>query len=173
MLNRKNLVMSFVVVLLLAMLAGCAAGDAAMPEGEVQTSMEDALAAQDKAMQGLMTGAVEWTEAEVSSLLTELIKQNLGDMELVTGVTAKFSDGQIGLKIDTAAGPVVLVGDVMVEDNIVQVKLDQFSAMGMAATGPVLKLVEGALNRALNSPELGVALNVEAGDGTLGVGLGQ
>ena len=173
MLNRKNLVVSFVVVLLLAMLAGCAAGGAEMPEGDVEISMDAAMAAQEKAMQGLMTGQVEWTESEVSSLLTELIKQNLGEMGLITGVTAMFGDGQIALQIDTVAGPVQLVGDIMVTDNIVQVELDQASAMGMTATGPILAVVEGAINRALNSPELGVALNVEAGDGTLGVGMGQ
>jgi hypothetical protein len=84
-----------------------------------------------------------------------------------------FSDGQIAVQVDTAAGPVQLVGNVTVDNNIVSVELEQAAAMGMAATGPILKIVEGAINRALNSPELGVALMIDANDGELMVGLGQ
>ena len=172
MLNRKNLVVSFVVVLLLAMLAGCAAGSVTMPE-DVEVSMDAAMAAQEKAMQGLMTGQVELSSSELSSLLTELIKQNLGEMGLITGVTTAFNDGEIAILIDTVAGPVGLVGNVMVDDNIVSVDLQQASAMGMAATGPILEVVEGAINRALNDPSLGVALSIEAGDDSVMVGMGQ
>ena len=173
MLNRKNLVVSFVLVLLVAMLAGCAAGGAMMPEGDVEISMDAAMDAQNKAMAGLMAGEVALTDSELSSLATELIKQNLGDMGLVTGVTTMFGDGQIAIQIDTVAGPVQLVGNIMVDDNIVSVELEQAAAMGMAATGPMLGVVEGAINRALNSPELGVALDIQASDGELMVGLGQ
>lgn len=173
MLNRKNLVVSFVLVLLVAMLAGCTAGGATMPEGDVEVSMDAALAAQNKAMAGLMAGQVALTDSELSSLATELIKQNLGDMGLVSGVTTMFDDGQIAVQVDTVAGPIQLVGNIMVEDNIISVDLEQAAAMGMAATGPMLNVVEGAINRALNSPELGVALMIEASDGELMVGLGQ
>ena len=173
MLNRKNLVVSFVLVLLVAMLAGCAAGGATMPEADVEISMDAAMEAQTKAMAGLMAGQVALTVSELSSLATELIKQNLGEMGLITGVTTMFDDGQIAVQVDTVAGPVQLVGNIMVEDNIVSVELEQAAAMGMAATGPILDVVEGAINRALNSPELGVALNIEASDGELMVGLGQ
>jgi hypothetical protein len=173
MLNRKNLVVSFVLVLLVAMLAGCAAGGATMPEGEVEVSMDAAMEAQNKAMAGLMAGKVALTDSELSSLATELIKQNLGDMGLVTGITTMFSDGQIAVQVDTVAGPIQLVGNIMVDGNVVSVELEQAAAMGMAATGPMLGVVEGAINRALNSPELGVALDIQASDGELMVGLGQ
>ena len=173
MLNRKNLVVSFVLVLLVAMLAGCAAGGATMPESDVEVSMDAAMAAQNKAMAGLMAGEVALTDSELSSLATELIKQNLGEMGLISGITTIFNDGQIAVQVDTVAGPVQLVGNVAVNDNIVSVELEQASAMGMAATGPMLSVVEGAINRALNSPELGVALKIAASDGELMVGLGQ
>ena len=52
-------------------------------------------------------------------------------------------------------------------------KLDQAAAMGVAATGPMLNVVQGAINRALNSPELGVAVMVKANDGEVEIGLGQ
>ena len=173
MLNRKNLVVSFVVVLLLAMLAGCAAGGAAMPEDAPEISMDAAMAAQEKAMQGLMTGMVTLTDSELSSLATELLKQNLGEGGLVSGLVVQTEPGMMYISAETPFGPVQLVGNVMVEDNIVQVELDQAAAMGMNVSGPLLGVVEGALNRALNSPELGVAVSVEAGDGELSVGLGQ
>ena len=173
MLNRKNLVVSFVVVLLLAMLAGCAAGGATMPEEAPEISMDAAMAGQEKAMQGLMMGAATLSDSEISSLLTELVKQNLGEMGLITGITIQAEPGVLYVGIGTAMGDIELVGNVTVEDGIVQVDLQQAAAMGMNVTGPLLDVVEGAINRALNSPELGVALNIEAGDGELMVGMGQ
>ena len=173
MLNRKNLVVSFVVVLLLAMLAGCAAGGVTMPEEEVEISMDAAMAGQQKAMEGLMMGAATLSDSEISSLLTELIKQNMGDMGLLTGVTIQTEPGMMYISLDSPMGAVELVGNVEVVDNIVQVDLEQAAAMGMNVTGPLLDIVEGAINRALNSPELGVALMIEAGDGELMVGMDQ
>ena len=173
MLNRKSLVVSFVVVLLLAMLAGCSAGGATMPDGDVEISMDAAMAAQEKAMQGLMTGAVVLSDSELSSLATELIKQNLGEGGMVSGLTVQTEPGMMYISADTPFGAAELVGNVMVEDNIVKVDLEQAAAMGMNVSGPLLGVVEGAINRALNSPELGVAVSVEAGDGELSVGLGQ
>ena len=172
MLNRKNLAVSFVVVLLLALLAGCAPGGATMPAEDVEISMDAALAGQQKVMEGLMTGAVTVSDSEISSLLTELIKQNMGD-GLISGVTIQTDEGVMYITVDTPMGAAELVGDVMVEDNIVQVDLQQAAAMGMNVTGPMLGVVEGALNRALNSPELGVAISIDAGDGELSVGMGQ
>lgn len=173
MLNRKNLVVSFVVVLLLALLAGCGAGGATMPEEAPEISMDAAMAGQQKAMEGLMMGAATLTDSEISSLLTELIKQNLGEMGLITGVTIQTEPGMMYISIGTAMGDVELVGNVTVEDNIVSVDLEQAAAMGMNVSGPLLDVVEGAINRALNSPELGVAIQIEAGDGELMVGMGQ
>ena len=173
MLNRKNLVVSFVLVLLVAILSGCAAGGATMPEEAPEISMDAAMAGQQKAMEGLMMGAATLSDSEISSLLTELVKQNMGEMGLITGVAIQNEDGMMYITVDSAMGPVQLVGDVDVVDNIAQVKLDQAAAMGMTATGPILGVVEGAINRALNSPELGVMLSIESGDGELMVGMGQ
>ena len=171
MLNRKNLAVSFVLVLLLAVLSGCAAGGAMMPEEPVEISMDAAMAGQQKAMEGLMTGAATLSDSEISSLLTELIKQNMGDGGLVSDVSIQSEPGVLYINIGTPMGAVQLVGNVEVVDNIVQVDLQQAAAMGMNVTGPLLEVVEGALNRAMNSPELGVAVDIMAGDGEVTVGM--
>ena len=174
MLNRRYLVVSVVLVLLVAVLAGCGAGAAMLPDREVTVSIDEALAAQDAAMAGLLTGQAEWTESQFSSLVTELIKQNLGAGAPVQEVKAWFTPEGIVVAAALADGSqVVLAGDVMVENNRVKLDLKEAAAMGMVAAGPVLDMVEGAINRALDAPELGVAVAVDTGDGTLSLGLGQ
>lgn len=170
MLNRKTVTMTFVLVLMLSVLSGCMAGEAQL-ERMPEISMDAAMEAQNKAMSGLMAGQVEWTEEEFSSLLTALIQQNLGT-DMISGVAANFDPDQaIALAVGTPFGEAVLTGKIMVEDNILQVELDEASAMGMAASGAILNVVEGAINRALNDPSLGVAVGVETGDGTLSLSL--
>ncbi len=173
MLNRKNLVVTFVLVLLIAALSGCMAGGEAMLERSPDISMDAAMEAQNKAMAGLMAGQVEWTESEFSSLLTALIQQNLGS-DMISGVGANFNpDNEVVLAVGTPFGEAVLSGKLMVEDNILQIDLEEASAMGMSAAGSILGVVEGAINRALDDPSLGVAVGVETGDGTLFLSLGQ
>ena len=170
MLNRKTVTMTFVLVLLLSVLAGCTSGGA-MLEREPEISMDAAMEAQNKAMAGLMAGQVEWTEDEFSSLLTALLEQNVGT-DLVSGVKANFNPGnELVLAVGTPMGEAVLSGKLMVDNNILQVDLEEASAMGMAATGAILSVVEGAINRALDDPSLGVAVGVETGDGTLSLSL--
>ncbi|MCB0133262.1 MAG: hypothetical protein KDD78_20505 [Caldilineaceae bacterium] len=175
MLNRKNLAVTFAVVLLLAVLAGCSGGNVMVPDREVAISMDDAMAAQNKAMEGLMMGSVEWTEGEFSSLLTALIEQNLGEGAPITGVTAWFEpDNMLYLRVGLPGGlSADLGGQIMVEDNMIKVDLSEAGAAGMAVSGAMLDVVEGAINRALDDPSLGVAVNVETGDGTLALSLGQ
>ncbi len=174
MLNRRYLVVSVVLVLLVAVLAGCGAGAAAMPDREVTISIDEALAAQDAAMAGMLTGQAEWTESQFSSLVTELLKQNLGAGSPIQEVKAWFMPEGLVLAATLADGSqVVLSGNVMVENNRIKLDLKEAAAMGMVAAGPVLDIVEGAINRALDAPELGVAVNVATGDGTLSLGLGQ
>lgn len=169
MLNRKNLVVVVALVLMVSMLAGCAAGNA-MLERDVTIDPAAAMAAQQKAIAGLGSGQVEWTEQEFSSLLTLLIQQNLGS-DMISGVKANFDPSGLTLAVGTPMGEAVLKGNIMVEDNILKVNLDEASAMGMEAVGPILNVVQGAINRALNDPSLGVAVDVQMGDGTLALSL--
>lgn len=172
MLNRRNLAVALVAVFLLALLAGCSAAAIEVPDREVQNDIETALAAQDKAIAGLMMGGIELTESEFSSLLTALIAQNLGADSPIQSITAWFTPEQLFLSAMMADGSSVdLVGNVGVVDNRVVVDLAAASAMGLSVAGPMLDVVETALNRALDDPSLGVAVDVATGDGTIMIGL--
>ena len=169
---KRNLAVSLVALLLLGLLAGCASGGVMVPEREVMMSMEEAQMAQEKAMAGLFAGSVEWTESEFSSLVTELIKQNGGAGVPIEGVTAWFSPDTLYLRAHLPGVMTAdLAGNIMVENNRLSIELSQAGAMGMAATGPILSVIEGAINRALDDDSLGVAVSVGMGEGTLMVGL--
>jgi len=171
MLSRRNLAVLFVAVMLMSALAGCAAGAVEAPEREVELSMDAAMSGQEKAMAGLLTGQVEWTEEEFSSLVTALLQQNAGDVPL-DSVTAWFTPDALYLRATLADGTQVdLAGNVMVENNRVAVDLVGASAAGVSIAGPLLGVVEGAINRALDDDSLGVAASVGTGDGVLMVGL--
>lgn len=180
MLNRKNLAVSLVVVLLLTMLAGCTMGEAAgWPDRDVEINLDTALAAQDAGIAGLMMGNLQWTESEFSSFLTELVKQNAGEANVVESITAWFEPGnQVYLRVELMPGTVPfgntldLAGTVDVQDTFVHVDLSDAGIGGVRVSGPMLDVVTGAINRALADPSLGVAVDVETGDGTLGVTVG-
>lgn len=167
------------LLIVLASLAGCvAASDMAWPDREVTVDLDTALAAQDMGMAGLMVGSVDWTEAEFSSFLTYLMKQNVGAALPVEEVKTWFEpDNKIFIELVPAEGapvigPVRLAGSVDVVDNMVQVDLTDAAIGNIAVMGPVLDIVEGAINRALNDPSLGVAVDVSTDEGMISVGLG-
>ncbi|MEZ4580634.1 MAG: hypothetical protein R3A10_03065 [Caldilineaceae bacterium] len=168
MLNRKNLVVVVALVLMVSMLAGCAAGNA-MLERDVTIDPAAAMAAQQKAIAGLGSGQVEWTEQEFSSLLTLLIQQNLGT-DMISGVKANFDPSGLTLAVGTPMGEAVLKGNIMVEDNILKVNLRpapwvwRLSARSGRRPGK-------RSNRALNDPSMGVAVDVQMGDSTLALSL--
>ena len=175
MISRKNLFVTFILVLLVAVLAGCGTEAVQVPDRDVPITMEAAMSGQQKGMEGLMTGSVTWTEEEFSSFVTALLQQNLGGLVPVEGVKAWFEDGngvvlQLGLPGGMTAD---LAGKVMVEDNILQVDLENASAMGLATDGSLLTVIEGAINRALNDPSLGIALDVTTAPGEITIGMGQ
>ena len=93
MVNRRAWVFALVALLLVASLAGCAAGDVAAPEKEVPISVDAALEGQNAGMAGLMSGAVTWTDSQFSSFLTELLRQNTGPNQPVDSITAWFAPG--------------------------------------------------------------------------------
>ena len=79
MLNRKTVALALVLVLLVSSLSACAAGSAVNPPArDITISVDDALAAQNAGMAGLMAGKAEWTESQFSSFLTVLLQQNTG-----------------------------------------------------------------------------------------------
>ncbi|MCB0046879.1 MAG: hypothetical protein KDD92_15750 [Caldilineaceae bacterium] len=175
MISRKSLLVTVVLVFVLAVLAGCTAGTVEVPDREIDINMDDAMAGQAKGMQALSTGEVTWTEAEFSSFITELLQQNLGSSSPITSVKAWFEDDngvvfQVGLPGGMTAD---LSGKIMVEDHIIQVELDSASAMGMSAAGSILNVIQGAINRALNDPSMGVLVNVETAPGEITLSYGM
>jgi len=179
MVNRKNVAVVFVFVLLMGLLAGCVAAPAELPDREVEVSMEQAMAAQQKGMEGLATGEVTLNEAELSSFATALIQQYGGGAVPVEGVKVWTDDGQLALQAELTEGTVPgistidLVGDIMVEDGSVQVALTQAGAGPISVQGPALDLVEGMINRALDDPSLGVALGIKVGEDGVTISMAQ
>lgn len=79
MLNRKTVKLALMLVLLVSSLSACAAGSAVNPPSrDVTVSVDEALAAQNAGMAGMMGGKVDWTESQFSSFLTVLLQQNTG-----------------------------------------------------------------------------------------------
>ncbi len=178
MFSRKNLLVTVILVLVVAVLAGCgsAAEAVQVPDREIMVNMDAAMAGQAKGMEGLMTGSVTWTEEEFSSFVTTLLQQNLGGMAPVEGVKAWFEgDNGLVLQVGLPGGMTAdLAGKIEVNDaNHIQVDLEAASAMGLTAAGSILDVIEGAINRALADDSLGVALNVETAPGEITIGLGQ
>ena len=175
MFSRKNLLVTMILVLVVAVLAGCGTAEEAVMalERQIDITMEDALAAQEKAMNALMTGEATWSEAEFSSLVSTLIEQN-GGGAFVEEVKAYFDDGNMITLEATLPGGVkaALAGTIDVNDaNNIEIDLEAASAMGMAAAGGMLDVVEGAINRALADPTMGVAVDVETTEGGISLGL--
>ena len=176
MLNQRNWAVLFVFVLLVSSLAACSAGPVMMPDRDVEISVDEAMIAQDKGMAGLMMGSVEWTESEFSSLLTVLLEQNGGDANPVEAVVAMFEDGKIYLDAhlaDDAMGSIALVGSVSVENNQVMVDLEAAGIGDMSVGGAILGPISAHINQALSDPSLGVAVDVEVGDGVIMVSMMQ
>ena len=178
MLNRRNWVVSIIALLLLASLAACTAAPVAVPDREITVDVTTALDAQNKAM-GLMSGDVQWTEAEFSSLLSVLLEQNGGENNPVNDVKVWFEpDNQIVISVGLQDGVLPsgntldLAGSVSVENNHVVVDLQQVGAGNMSLSGAVLAPISAQINAALADPSLGVAVDVSTESGSITVGLG-
>jgi hypothetical protein len=163
-------------------LAACSvAGGVTVPEREVPISVETALEAQDLAMNGLMAGSVEWTEAQVSSLLTELLKANSGDNVPVENITAWFEPGQLYLRLQVKEGVLPaalgttldLAGSIDVQDGKLMVDLSQAAAGPYVVEGATLAPISAQVNSLIAGLVPGVPVTVEVGKGTLGVALAQ
>jgi predicted small lipoprotein YifL len=179
MLNRRNRVVSIIALLLVASLAACTAAPVALPDREIAVDVTTALDAQNKAM-GLMSGDVEWTEGEFSSLLSVLLQQNGGENNPVTDVKVWFEpDNQVFISVGLKDGVLPtgntldLAGTVGVEDNHVVVDVQQVGAGNVSLSGDMLAPISAQINAALADPSMGVAADVATDTGSITVGLGM
>lgn len=180
MLNRRNWVVLIVSLLLVASLAGCTAAGVQVPDRPIAVDVDTALAAQGK-LGNLMMGGVEWNEAEFSSLLSVLLEQNGGENNPVDGVNVWFEpDNKVVIRVNLVEGVLPanfgntldLAGTVGVENNHVVVTLDQAGVGNMSVSGAVLDPISAQINAALADPSMGVAADVQTGEGTINVSLG-
>jgi hypothetical protein len=151
----------------------------APPDREITISVDEALAAQDAGMAGLMAGSLALTESQFSSFLTVLLQQNTGPNVPVDSVMAWFEpDNQIFLRVTLKEGVLLggdtvdLVGSIMVEDQHVAVDLQEAAANGVSISGPLLDAVDAQINGALAGPNMGVIVDVSTDSGTLMLGMG-
>jgi hypothetical protein len=179
MLNRRNWVVSIIALLLVSSLAACTAAPVAVPERDIMVDVTTALDAQNKAMSLVMSGNVDWTEAEFSSLLSVLLEQNGGENNPVNDIKVWFEpNNQIVISVGLQEGVLPsgntldLAGTVSVENNHVVVDLQQAGAGNMSLSGAVLDPISAQINAALADPSMGVAVDVSTDTGTISVGLG-
>ena len=181
MLNRRNLVVVAVALFLIASLAACAA-PVAVPDRDIAIDVDTALAAQDMLMGGMMMGSAELTEGEFSSLLTVLLEQNSGEANPVKAVKVWFEpDGEIVARVELVKGilpesfggnSLDLAGKISVDNGQLMLDLAGASAGGFGVSDAMLAPIAGEINAAL--ADLGaVPVDVETGEGTVSVGLGQ
>jgi len=182
MLNRKTVAVALVLVLLVSMLSGCAAGSTVTPPArDIKVSVDDALAAQNAGMAGLMAGKVEWTEGQFSSFLTVLLQQNTGPNMPIKSIKAWFEPGnKIFLRAELNDGVLLggstidLAGAVAVgADHHLTVNLTDAAANGMSVSGAPVDMVSSWINHFLADPNLGVAVDVKTDQGKLTLGLAQ
>lgn len=168
------------MMLVVASLAGCVAGaETNWPDREVAVDLDTALAAQEMGMGAALMGSASFNEAEFSSLLTYLVKQNASSVMPVDSIITLFEpDNQIFIEVTPGegaplAGPVRLAGMIDVVDNVVSINVSAASVAGVGVAGPVLDVVSAAINRALNDSSLGVAVAVSTDSGTIDLSLDQ
>jgi len=170
---------SIIAMLLVTSLAACMAAPVAVPDREIMVDVTTAMDAQNKAMNGLMAGSVEWSESEFSSLLSVLLDQNGGENNPVTDVKVWFEpDNQIFISVGLKDGVIPsgnsldLAGSVTVTDHHVVVDLQQVGAGSMSLSGAMLAPISAQINAALADPSMGVAVDVSTDTGMISVGLG-
>ena len=167
---RRNWVVAFVLLLTIGVLAACGPA-VAVPERAVDVSVETALAAQDKAVMGLLMGQIDLSEAELSSLLSVLNQQNSPNSPVQAIYVWAEPDNQVVVRVALDDGVMPfgnsldLSGSVGVVDNHVMVDLDAASAGSMGVNPALLAMVSDQINAALADPSFGVAAEVDTGDG--------
>ena len=176
MLNRRIGVVVLVALLLMSSLAGCAMGDVSAPGREVPISIDAALEGQTAGLQGLMSGSVTWSESQLSSFLTELLKQNSGPNQPVDSIVVwlepdNMLHARIALKDGVLLGGnnIDLMGKVMVQNGQVMVDITDAGANGMMVSGPIMGLISSYINGALAG--VGVAADVATDEGSITISM--
>jgi len=142
MISRKNILTVFLTLLLAIALTGCTAS--AMPDREVNISMDEAQAGQNAALAGALLGQATLTESQASSLLTELLKANTnGGTITIDSVETMFEGDQVFISVNLAdpiagVNSVGLAGQVMMDGGTLMVNLSEASANGSAVGGDIM-----------------------------------
>ena len=181
MLSRRNWVVVLVTLLLVTSLAACTSA-VAVPDRDIEVSVDTALVAQEMLMSGLIMGGAELSESEFSSLLTVLLDQNSGENNPVDAIKVWFEPGnkvyaQVslidGVLPETFAGNSLdLEGTVDVKDGVVMLDLQAASAGGFGVGPALLAPVNAQINAALAGLGLGVPVEVTTDSGSVSIGLG-
>ncbi len=177
MLNRRIWVVALVALLLMSSLAGCAMGDVSAPDREVPISVDAALEGQ-AGLPALLAGNVTWTESQLSSYVTELLKANTGENQPVDAVTIWLSpENQIHARVALKEGVLLggnnidLAGTIGIVDGKVALNLTDAGANGMMVSGPLMGLVSQYINGALGG--FGVAADVTTDEGSITISMGM
>ena len=181
MLHRKTWALSLVLVLLAASLTGCMAGEGqvAWLDREQTINIDDALAAQNAGMAGMMTGKVELTEGQLSSFFTTLLQQNTGPNFPIKDIQVFLEpSGKIFLRIALGEGVLLggdtidAVGSISTEGGVVSIDLDEASANGFTVSGPVLDAINAQINAGIAQSGLKSVVNLTTDTGTLTLDMG-
>ncbi len=172
--NRKMWALSLVLVLVMASLSACAAGEATANICEPEISTELALEAQNAGMAGLAAGQVEWTESHLSSFLTVLLQQNTGSNFPVEAIFACVEEGgnialHVQLLDDVLLGSdsLSLAGTIGIADGSIAVDLTEVSGNGFVASSTILAPINAQVNAALAGAVSGLPVSVETTEDTL------
>ena len=181
MLHRKTWALSLVLVLLAASLTGCMAGEGqvAWPDREQTINIDDALAAQNAGMAGMMTGKVELTEAQLSSFLTTLLQQNTGPNFPIKDIMVFIEpNGKLYARVNLGEGVLLggdtidAVGSISTEGGVVSIDLDEASANGFTVPSSVLDGINAQINAGIAQSGLRSVVNLSTDTGTLTLDMG-
>jgi hypothetical protein len=177
--NRKMWALTLVLVLVMASLSACAAGEATANTCDPEISTELALEAQNAGMAGLAAGSVEWNESHLSSFLTVLLQQNTGSNFPVDAIQACVEPGgnialHVQLTDDVLLGSdtLSLAGTIGVADGSVSVDLTEVAGNGFMASSAILAPINAQVNAALGAALTGLPVSLETTDDSLTISMG-
>lgn len=176
---RSAVLMAISLVIVVA-LAGCTAAAVEVPSRPIKISQESGYDAQNSALSGMLTGNIELTEEQFSSLLSELLKTNSGPNFPISEIQAWFEPNDEIILRAVLKPNVLLSGDTLdlkgtvgVMDNHVTLNLQQ-AGMGSLSVGePLMSMISQQINSVLAGPQFSVAASVKTDTGKLMVQIGQ
>ena len=160
MITRKSLFVVAAMILFVVGLSACAPGEAVMAP-DVEISMDAAVAGQGSVMSALSGGEVSLSDAEASSLITELMKQNGLDALEIASIDASMADGMNNISLQLGkpiAGIDSLgVGGMLMSDGgVVSVDISSAHAGNMGVAPEMLDFVSSQINAQLAGMPLGL-----------------